>query len=55
MGAHVVTAIDAKVDPGHEWDLLEGFRQLNAGPRPDGTMRSELLRGHEGAWCIQST
>lgn len=51
----VVTAVDARVDPKREDDLLEGFRQLNEGQKPDGLLRSELLRGQGGAWRIQTT
>ncbi len=55
MSTRVVTAIDATVDPAREADLLEGYRQLIAGPPQDGLLRSELLRGQNGAWRIQTT
>jgi hypothetical protein len=51
----VVTAIDITVDPAREADLLDGYRQMVAGPRPEGLVSSELLRGQEGAWRIQTT
>ena len=55
MSSHVVTVVDARVDPERESELMEGFRLLIAGDRPDGLVRSELLRGQEGAWRIQTT
>jgi hypothetical protein len=55
MSAPVVTAIDATVDPSREAELLDGFRLLNEGDRPAGLLRSELLRGRDGAWRIQTT
>ena len=51
----VVTIVDAIVDPAREADLLDGYRQMNAQPKPDALLRSELLRGQEGAWRIQTT
>lgn len=55
MSAPVVTTIDATIQPAHEQDLLDGFRQMNDGKEPDGLVRSELLRGQGGAWRIQTT
>ncbi len=55
MSAEVVTAVDATVDPEREQDLLHGYRQMNAGPKPDGFLHSELLRGQGGLWRIQTT
>lgn len=55
MGAEVVTTIDTVIEPEHEQDLIEGFRQMTAGPQPEGLVRSELLRGPSGAWRIQTT
>jgi len=55
MTVPVVTAVDAVVDPAREADLLDGYRQLNATAKPDGLLRSELLRGRDGAWRIQTT
>ncbi len=48
----VVTMVDAVVSGEREQEFLAGFRDLNAGPRPDGLLRSDLLRGREGAWRI---
>lgn len=55
MSECVVTAIDAVVDPKREDDLLGGFQELNEAQKPDGLLRSELLRGQGGAWRIQTT
>ncbi|MEX5258132.1 antibiotic biosynthesis monooxygenase [Kocuria arenosa] len=55
MSAAVVTTTDTTIEPEREQDLIEGFRRMVAGPRPDGLVRSELLRGQGGAWRIQTT
>ncbi len=54
MSKSVVTSVDAKVDAEHESDLIAGYRRIIAGDRPEGLLRSELLRGQDGAWRIQS-
>jgi quinol monooxygenase YgiN len=51
----VVTVVDATIDPAREADLLEGFRALVAAEKSDAIVRSELLRGQDGAWRIQTT
>ncbi len=55
MSGEVVTVIDATVDPEREQELLDGYRQMNGAPKPDGLLGSELLRGQGGAWRIQTT
>jgi hypothetical protein len=55
MGMPVVTSVDATVDATRETELLEGFRLMNEGTKPDGFIRSELLRGQDGAWRIATT
>lgn len=43
------------VPPGQEADLVAGYRELTADvPRPDGLLRSELLRGQGGRWVVQT-
>jgi len=54
VDACVVTSIDAIVSPDREQDLLDGFRAMNEVPKPDGLMRSELLRGQGGTRRIQT-
>jgi heme-degrading monooxygenase HmoA len=53
--AEVVTVVDAVVPADREDELVEMFRRLVASPKPDGLLRSELLRGQEGQWRIQTT
>ena len=55
MSTLVVTSVDARVDPAREEDLLDGSRLMNAAEKPAGLLRSELLRGHDGHWRIQTT
>ncbi|HSN11801.1 MAG TPA: hypothetical protein VLS51_06820 [Propionibacteriaceae bacterium] len=50
----VITEVTAVVDAEKEASLLEGFRRLLAGAKPDGLERTELLRGRDGAWRIQT-
>jgi hypothetical protein len=45
----VLTTIDTTVQAEREQDLLDGFTEMNDGPKPDGLLRSELLRGQAGA------
>jgi heme-degrading monooxygenase HmoA len=51
----IVTAIDAVVPEDRESDLLDGYASMNATTKPEGLVRSELLRGQNGAWRIQTT
>jgi len=55
MSNPVVTSIDVRLPTSREEELLDGFRKLNEGEKPDGLLRSELLRGQDGAWRIQTT
>jgi hypothetical protein len=55
MSEAVMTIVDAKVDPAREAELLEGYRLISEGDWPAGLLRTELLRGREGAWRVQST
>lgn len=55
MGAAIVATVDTMIEPEHEQDLINGFHQMTAGPRPEGLLRSELLRGQGKAWRIQTT
>ena len=51
----IVTVVDAVVPADREAELIEGFRRMAAGSTPDGLVRTELLRGQEGRWRIQTT
>lgn len=55
MGKQIVTVVDAQVAADREADLLAGFARMVADAAPDGLLRSELLRGQDGAWRIQTT
>jgi hypothetical protein len=55
MGPPLVTTIDATVPVEREEERLDAYRQLNEEARPEGLLRSELLRGQDGAWRIQTT
>jgi quinol monooxygenase YgiN len=50
----VMTAVTGIVAPERESELTDGFRDLTTGPKPDGLIRAELLRGQQGVWRIQS-
>jgi len=50
----VLTVITAAVEASREAELLDGFRRLLAGPLPDGVLRTELLRGREGTWRVET-
>jgi hypothetical protein len=50
-----MTTVDAKVPADREQELLDGYREMNAGDKPEGLLRSELLRGQDGVWRIQTT
>lgn len=54
MSSRVVTVVDARIAADREEMLLDGFRQLAEGAKPRGLLRSELLRGQDGAWRIQT-
>ena len=53
-GPRIVTAVQLVVPDGRDADLVAGYRELVAGPRPEGLLRSELLRGQGGRWLVQS-
>jgi hypothetical protein len=55
MSPLVVTVVDAHVASDRENELLDGYRRMNLGEKPPGMLRSELLRGQDGAWRIQTT
>ena len=53
--AQVLTSVSLDLPPGSEPELLAGFRDLAVnGERPEGLVRSELLRSHGGHWVIQT-
>ena len=54
MGTQILTEVAARVDAQHEEELLAGFHRLLQGPMPDGLVRTELVRGTDGEWRIQT-
>ena len=54
MGTQILTEVAARVDAQREEELLAGFHRLLQGPMPDGLVRTELLRGADGEWRIQT-
>jgi len=50
----VVSEVSAVVGPEQEDEFLARFREMVALPRPDGLLRTELLRGSDGEWRIQT-
>lgn len=54
MTRRLITSVSAAVDPERERELTSGFRELTGGAMPEGLLRTELLRGQNGTWRIQS-
>jgi quinol monooxygenase YgiN len=54
MSEALLTIVNARVDPAHEAELVTGFENLMAASLPDGLMRTELLRGRDGSWRIET-
>jgi quinol monooxygenase YgiN len=54
MTGQVLTEVSAAVAPEREADLLAAFRELITQSLPDGLVRTELLRGQDGHWRIQT-
>jgi hypothetical protein len=53
MSAEILTEVSATVDANREVELVKGYREITAGA-PDGLVRTELLRGQDGQWRIQT-
>jgi hypothetical protein len=54
MSAQILTEVSATVDANREIQLVEGFREITAGGTPAGLVRTELLRGQDGQWRVQT-
>lgn len=54
MEAKILTDVSATVEPSRESELRDGFRTLTRHEVPDGLERTELLRGPDGRWHIQT-
>lgn len=54
MAERILTDVSAAVTPEREGNLLAGFARLLEGEVPDGLLRTELLRGSDGRWHVQT-
>lgn len=54
MPSEVLTEVTAVVSGERVRELLDGFRRLVNEALPDGLVRTELLRGEDGSWRVQS-
>jgi hypothetical protein len=56
MASHamILTEVTAIVSEERVGELQDNYAALLDGPLPDGLLRSELLRGPEGQWRIQT-
>lgn len=50
----IMTAVAADVPKEREAEFLEGYRALQSASKPDGLLRTELLRRREGGFVIQT-
>lgn len=54
MAEQVLTEVRATVDRASEGRLVAGFLELLKSPVPDGLLRTELLRGPDRQWRIET-
>ncbi len=54
MSGQVLTEVSAVIAAEREASLLAAYKELLARPTPDGLVRTELLRGQDGQWRIQT-
>ncbi|WP_019067904.1 hypothetical protein [Streptomyces hokutonensis] len=54
MTGQVLSEVSAVVAPEREAGFVAAYRELVTRPLPDGLVRTELLRGQDGRWRIQS-
>ncbi|MDH6575233.1 antibiotic biosynthesis monooxygenase [Kitasatospora sp. MAP5-34] len=54
MSGQVLSEVSAVVAAERQAELVTSYRELVAGPLPDGLIRTELLRGPGGRWRVQS-
>ena len=51
----VLTSVVLDVPHDRQADVVAAYRDLTAqGHRPEGLLRSELLRGQDGRWLVQT-
>ncbi|MEY9849574.1 antibiotic biosynthesis monooxygenase [Streptacidiphilus sp. MAP5-3] len=54
MTGWVLAEVNAKVAAEHEDRLIAAYRRVLARPLPDGLIQTELLRGPDGSWRVQT-
>ncbi|HET9631079.1 MAG TPA: antibiotic biosynthesis monooxygenase [Terrabacter sp.] len=54
MDEHIMTVVSAVVPQDREADLVAAFEDLLHQPLPDGLLQTQLLRGAEGRWRVES-
>ncbi|MEU6661103.1 antibiotic biosynthesis monooxygenase [Streptomyces sp. NPDC046821] len=54
MTGQILSEVSGVVAPEREADLVAAYGELVARTLPDGLIRTELLRGRDGRWRIQS-
>jgi hypothetical protein len=54
MPTQILTEVGATVEADREAELVAAFREMTAGGTPTGLVRTELLRGPNGQWRIQT-
>lgn len=53
-GTKIMTAVSAVVPEEREAEFLDGYRALNQTNKPEGILRTELLRRRDGGFVIQT-
>ena len=54
MTSPILAVVTTHISPENEAEFLAAFRELSSQEKPAGFLRSELLRGQDGRWLIQS-
>ena len=54
MNRRILTVVSATVDTNREAELVAGFRSLLVDSVPDGLLHTQLLKGANGGWQIQT-
>jgi Antibiotic biosynthesis monooxygenase len=54
VSERILSQVSATVPADREGEFLAGFEELVSLPRPDGLLRTELLRGPDGEWRVQT-
>ena len=54
MPSEILTEVSVLVARDRVPDLVDRFQRLLQRPLPDGLMRTELLRGDDDTWRVQS-